>query len=295
MSECNDSGGGSSKAVPDREPETMPGTVSEKPPLLHALKAESLAYAYEAGRPLFKGVDAMVHSGEMVGLVGPNGSGKSTLLRVLCGLLKPHAGRVTLDGRSLASFASMERARVLAFLPQSVTPAFALNVFEVVCLGRYPHMGAFGALRPQDKDIAERCLRDTGVDDLRARDFLTLSGGERQRVLLASILAQEPNILLLDEPTSALDIHHQIEIFALLERLASEGYGVAVVTHDLNLAAQFCDRVLLLASTHELIASGKPESVFTEDLLSRAYGAPIRVHRNPVTGAPLIWAEKAGK
>jgi iron complex transport system ATP-binding protein len=159
-----------------------------------------------------------------------------------------------------------------------------------VCLGRYPHIGAFGALRPQDKQVAERCMRDTEVESLRPRDFMTLSGGERQRVLLASILAQEPNILLLDEPTSALDIHHQIEIFALLERLAGEGYGIAAVTHDLNLAAQFCDRVLLLATNHRLLASGKPESVFTEGLLSHAYGSTIGVDKHPVTGAPLIWA-----
>jgi iron complex transport system ATP-binding protein len=213
------------------------------------------------------------------------------LLRVLCGLLRPKAGRVTLDGKALASFSGLERARMVAFLPQSVNPAFALSVFEVVCLGRYPHVGALGALRPHDKEVAERCLRDTETEDLRARDFMTLSGGERQRVLLASILAQEPDILLLDEPTSALDIHHQIEIFSLLERLASEGYGIAVVTHDLNLAARFCDRVLLLASNRRMLASGQPAGVFTEQRLSEAYSAPIRVSAHPVTGAPLIWAE----
>ncbi|MCX5759027.1 MAG: heme ABC transporter ATP-binding protein, partial [Candidatus Hydrogenedentes bacterium] len=255
--------------------------------MTRTLTAESVACAYERERPVFTNVGVTVRSGELVGFAGPNGSGKSTLLRVLCGLLKPRAGRVTLDGRPLSSFKGRERARVIAFLPQAVNPAFALNVFEVVCLGRYPHLAGFGAMRPHDKDVAERCLRATETEELRARDFMTLSGGERQRVLLASILAQEPDLLLLDEPTSALDIHHQIEIFALLERLAHKGYGIAVVTHDLNLAARFCDRLVLLAKGRDVVASGAPEVVLTPALLSDAYGAAIRVATHPETGAPL--------
>lgn len=258
------------------------------------LEAQSVSFAYETGRPVFGGVNASVAAGEVVGLVGPNGSGKSTLLRVMCGLLRPGSGGVRLDGKLLGSYSGAERARRVAFLPQAVNPAFALSVFEVVCLGRYPHMGAFGALRPRDKEAAERCMRDTEVEHLRARNFLTLSGGERQRVLVASILAQEPNILLLDEPTSALDIHHQVEIFSLLDRLAharDDGYGILVVTHDLNLAGRFCDRILLLGLDQSMLASGAQDAVLTEDLLSRAYGAPIRVSRHPATRAPLVWAE----
>ena len=255
------------------------------------LRAESVAFAYDRGTPVFSDVSADVQSGELVGLVGPNGSGKSTLLRVLCGLLKPGGGRVSLDGRPLNTYSNLERARMLAFLPQAVNPAFALTVFEVVCLGRYPRVGALGTLRPGDKDVAERCLRHTATESLRSRDFMTLSGGERQRVLLASILAQEPDLLLLDEPTSALDIHHQIEIFALLERLAHDGYGVVVVTHDLNLAARFCHRVVLMTGEHGVLAAGDPAHVFTEATLSRAYGAPILVSQHPVTHTPLVWAE----
>jgi len=259
--------------------------------MMRTLTADSVAYAYDRERPVFTRVEVTVQSGELVGLVGPNGSGKSTLLRVLCGLLRPNAGYVTLDARALASFGGRERARVIAFLPQAVNPAFALNVFEVVCLGRYPHLEGFGAMRPRDKEVVERCLRATETEDLRGREFMTLSGGERQRVLLASILAQEPDLLLLDEPTSALDIHHQIEIFALLERLAHQGYGVAVVTHDLNLAARFCDRLVLLAKGRDIVAAGTPESVLTSKTLSDAYGASICVAEHPQTGAPLVWAE----
>ncbi|NIA15784.1 MAG: ATP-binding cassette domain-containing protein [Nitrospiraceae bacterium] len=259
--------------------------------MTHTLTAESVAYAYESASPVFSQVDAAVRAGEILGIVGPNGSGKSTLLRVMSGLLRPGSGRVTLDGRPLSAFSNVDRARTLAFLPQAVNPAFALSVFEVVCLGRYPHMGAFGALSAHDREVAERCMRHTEIEALETRDFLTLSGGERQRVLLASILAQEPDILLLDEPTAALDIHHQIELFALLARLAEDGYGFAVVTHDLNLAARFCDRLLLLTNWRETPISGTPAEVLTGPRLSEAYAAAIRVDRHPVTDAPLIWAE----
>ena len=257
------------------------------------LRAEGVAFAYETGNDVIAGISAAVSSGEVVGLVGPNGSGKSTLLRVLAGLLKPHAGRVLIDERPVSAFSSRARARIMGFLPQLVSPVFSLTVFEVVCLGRYPHLGALGALQPHDRSVAERCLRDAEMLALHDRDFMSLSGGERQRVLLASVLAQEPDLLLLDEPTSPLDIHHQVEIFALLKRLAGEGYGIGVVTHDLNLAARYCDLLCLLSHTATgLIAAGRPEDVLTESLLSQAYDAPIRVCRHPITGAPLISAEE---
>ncbi len=257
------------------------------------LRAERIAFAYEPGKSVLSGVSADIRSGEVSGLVGPNGSGKSTLLRVLCGLLRLQVGTVMIDDRPLASVSSRQRARIMGFLPQLVNPVFSLTTFEVVCLGRYPHLGALGTLQSHDRAVAERCLRDTETLDLRDRDFMALSGGERQRVLLASVLAQEPDLLLLDEPTSALDIHHQIEIFALLKRLALEGYGIGVVTHDLNLAARFCDQLILLShTTAGLVAAGPPEDVLTEALLSSAYDAPIRVCQHPLTGAPLITAEE---
>jgi ABC-type cobalamin/Fe3+-siderophores transport system ATPase subunit len=256
------------------------------------LEADAVTFAYEAGTTVLDGVSAAIRGGQITGIVGPNGSGKSTLLRVMCGLLKPAHGRVQINGTPLPSFSNLERARTIAFLPQAVDPAFALTVFEVVCLGRYPHVGVLGGLHQNDVAVAEQCLKDTETETLRNRDFMTLSGGERQRVLLASILAQEPRLLLLDEPTSALDLHHQIEIFALLHRLARDGYGVAVVTHDLNMAARFCDHLLLLSpSGGGLLASGVPEAVLTEPQLSEAYGASIRVCEHPITGSLLVTAQ----
>lgn len=261
--------------------------------MTHTLAAEAAAFAYTPEAPVLERVDAAVHSGEMLAIVGPNGAGKSTLLRVLCGLLRPTAGRVRLDERPLASVPAAERARRVAFLPQGINPTFALTVFEVVCLGRYPHVGALRGLQPNDRDVVLRCLRDTQCEALRDRDFTKLSGGERQRVLVAGILAQEPDILLLDEPTSALDLHHQVEIFVLLRRLAAEGYGVAVVTHDLNGAARFCDRLVLLSSSiHGVVDDGPPALVLTEETLSKVYDARVRVCPHPVTGTPLVTVQE---
>lgn len=259
--------------------------------MTHSLDARHVTFGYEPKALVLDGVDAVIRSGELTVLVGPNGSGKSTLLRILCGLLKPSSGQVLLDDKSLSSFSGRERARRIAFLPELVNPIFALSVFEVVCLGRYPHGGAWGTLQASDLQVALRCLEDTECEVLRERSFMTLSGGERQRVLLAGILAQEPDLLLLDEPTSALDLHHAIEIFSLLKRLSRNGYGIAVVTHDLNMGARFCDRLVLLSSARKgVLASGPPEEVLTEALLSEAYASPIRVCEHPITRTPLVTA-----
>jgi iron complex transport system ATP-binding protein len=257
------------------------------------LEARAVSFAYTPERPVLAEVDLAVRSGDVVGVIGPNGSGKSTLLRILCGFLRPNSGRVLLDDRPLRSFTGRERARLVGFLPQTVTPAFALTAFEVVLLGRYPRIGPLGAPSAADRDVALRCMRETETESLRDRDFGTLSGGERQRVLVASILAQEPDLLLLDEPTAALDIHHQAEIFALLRRLARNGYGVGVVTHDLNVAGQFCDRLALLSSRARIVAQGSIAEVLTADLLTNAYESPIVVTGHPITGTPLVCAEAA--
>ncbi len=260
--------------------------------MTRVLEAQAVFYAYEGAGDVLKEVSAEIRSGAITGIIGPNGSGKSTLLRLLAGLRTPRKGRVRLDGEALAAHSRRTRAQAIAFLPQAVNPAFSLTVFEVVCLGRYPRTGATGALRPADFDVARRCLADTRSEALAGRNFMSLSGGERQRVLLASILAQEPDLLLLDEPTAALDLHHEVEVFALLENLAHQGYGVGVVTHDLNLAAQYCQEILLLGQDHRVAASGPPAEVFEADRLSRAYGAPIRVGQHPFAPTPFVAAAK---
>jgi iron complex transport system ATP-binding protein len=255
------------------------------------LRAESLSFAYEAGAPVLNDISADFEPGGLHAILGPNGSGKSTLLRLLCGMLRPQSGRVLLDGRNIHDWRGKDRARRIGFLPQAIAPAFSLSVFEVVCLGRYPHTGALGSLQQHDIEVVRRCLRETQTEAFATRDFDSLSGGERQRVLLAGILAQEPDLLLLDEPTSALDIHHQAEVLSLLRRLSRNGYGIVLVTHDLNLAARFCDSCVLIGTQHSVVASGPPASVLSAAHLSAAYDAPIRVDRHPATGDLLVTAE----
>jgi iron complex transport system ATP-binding protein len=259
------------------------------------LAADHVSFAYDSDHPVLRDASIEIKPGDFTGIVGPNGSGKSTLLRLLGGLLKPSSGTVVFDGQDITRIGHRLRAQRVAFLPQSVQPTFSLTVFETVCLGRHPHLGALGALTSHDREVADRCLEAADCVDLRRREFMTLSGGERQRVLLASILAQEPALLLLDEPTSALDVHHQVEIFDLLRRLAEDGYGVCVVTHDLNLAARFCKSALLLSGdSPEPVSQGPPKNVFTADVLSKAYGAPIQVVDHPLEDAPLISASPRG-
>jgi iron complex transport system ATP-binding protein len=228
-------------------------------------------------------------TGEMLGIVGPNGCGKSTLLRLMAGTMQPESGRIELNKRRLSDYSRLELARELAFLPQSSSPAFEFTVYEVVALGRYPHAGPFGLLCERDRLAIEAALRETQTAHLAAagRYFSHLSDGEKQRVLVASILAQEPRIMLLDEPTASLDIHHTAEVFDLLNSLARKGIAVVVVTHDLNAAGQFCDTLALLKKG-AVVETGQPRHVLREDLLSDTYEAKVRVIENPLTDAPLV-------
>ncbi|MFO8006792.1 MAG: ABC transporter ATP-binding protein [Candidatus Brocadiia bacterium] len=251
------------------------------------LALDDCSFSYGPGGFALRGVSLSVHSGEVLGIVGPNGSGKSTLLRLMAGFLRPAAGRASLDGSDLRGIGRRELARQLAFLPQSPETAFRFRVGEVVAMGRYPYQGAFGFLSEEDSRAVERAMRETETEGLAPRIFSTLSGGEKQRALIAGILAQDPSVMLLDEPTGALDIHHQTEVLDLLWRLSRQGIAVALVTHDLNAAAQFCDRLALL-SDGELVRLGPAAEVLQEDLLSEVYGAPVRIIENPFTHAPLV-------
>ena len=190
-----------------------------------------------------------VDRGTIVGLLGPNGSGKTTLVRIMAGMLRPDSGRVSLDGASVSDMPRRDLARRVALVPQETHTTFDFSVIDMVLMGRYPHLGPFELERPADLEIARKALRATGTEALESRTFATLSGGEKQRVVIAAALAQASDILLLDEPTTALDVGYQFEIAALLKRLNAEhGTTMVVSTHDLNLAAALCERVVLLKS-----------------------------------------------
>ncbi|MCD6416041.1 MAG: heme ABC transporter ATP-binding protein [Planctomycetes bacterium] len=254
----------------------------------HLLEVQDCSFSYGSGEFGLEDVSLHVARGEVVGLVGPNGSGKSTLLRLMGGFLRPSSGELLLEGRAVRQMQRRELARRLAFLPQSPASAFSFTSRQVVAMGRFPYQGAFGFMRPEDARAVKLAMEETHTAYLAERSLATLSGGEKQRVLIAAILAQEPALMLLDEPTAALDIHHRVEVLALLRALAGKGIAVALVTHDLNAAARFCDRLVLL-SGGRAVRSGTAAEVMEAELLAQVYDAPVRVAQHPISGDPMIF------
>jgi iron complex transport system ATP-binding protein len=225
-----------------------------------------------------------VERGELVGILGPNGSGKTTLLKLLGGMHRPTIGAVTLDGRPLAEWSHRQIARRIAFVPQETQAPFDFSVLDIVLMGRFPHLGAFALEGPEDLAIARRALAATGTGQFEGRAFSTLSGGEKQRVVIAGALAQSTQLLLLDEPTASLDIGHQIEVQMLLQQLnANQGVTMLLSTHDLNLAAALCRRLVLLIDGR-VLASGPTEEVLTPPAVQELYGVEADIARHPATG-----------
>ncbi|MEB3329523.1 MAG: ABC transporter ATP-binding protein [Candidatus Sericytochromatia bacterium] len=259
-----------------------------------ALVAEGLACGH-GGQPVLSGVSAMLPAGAFVGLLGPNGVGKSTLLATLAGLLPPLAGAVWLGGEPLAGLTPRELARRRAYLPQHPPAELAWRVEEAVAIGRFPHQRGWGLVQgATDRAAVARALRAAGVEALAERRLATLSGGQRQRVHLARALAQEAPLLFLDEPTTHLDLTHQLAFYQVVRELATTaGLTVVAVLHDLNLAAQFCHRLLLLGSgpeggAGELLADGPPAAVLDPLLVARAFGQAVQVRHHPQTGLPYV-------
>lgn len=237
---------------------------------------------------VLRGIDLRLDPGEVVALIGPNGAGKSTLLRVASGVLRPSAGQVLLAGHELATMSPRQVGRQLAVVPQdSISPA-GMSVREMVGLGRTPHVRLMLGPGANDRAAVGHALRATGTIDLADRFVDELSGGERQRVLLARALAQEPRLLLLDEPTANLDLFHQVAMLDLVRRLARQtGVAAVAAVHDLQLAALYCDRVLLL-HRGAIVSQGAPESVLTAPLLLSAFGQPVALSAHPTHGVPLV-------
>jgi iron complex transport system ATP-binding protein len=250
------------------------------------IAAEHVSFGY--GRPLIVDVSLEVARGEVFGILGANGAGKSTLARLLLGLVAPAAGRVTIDGRALASLPPRERARLVAAVLQDEPLEFPFTALEVVLMGRRARLGPFGFEADADLAAADAAMRDTGVVELAARPMSELSGGERRRVLIARALAQETPALVLDEPAAALDVRHQLELFDLLDARKRAGAAVVVVVHDLNLAAQWCDRVALLGAGTPAIV-GPVDEVLTEARLRAAFGVEVAVGAHPTTGARVLF------
>jgi iron complex transport system ATP-binding protein len=251
------------------------------------IRAEDVWAGY-GSLPVLKGIRLSISRGEFVGLLGPNGSGKSTLLRVLSGVLKPQKGQVWLGGQPLSHLRAQEIARKLAFVPQREDVAFGFTAWEVVLLGRAPYIGWWGKERQEDIQATRRAMERTDSLFLAERTFGALSGGERQRVVLARGLAQETSLLFLDEPLTHLDVAHQVGTLSLLRQLNREaGLTVLAALHDINLASEFCDRLMVLRQG-QLVADGTPSEVITPSLLARVFGLDAWVRINPATGRPHV-------
>jgi len=257
---------------------------------LALLAVEGLGVTYRRGARVIealRGVSLSVSAGEVVGLVGPNGSGKTTLIRAATGGV-PAGGRITLMGDDAGSLRAAERARRVAVVPQNPLLPEAFTALEVVLMGRTPHLGFLQGESERDIFAARRAMEATDTWEFADRLLGDLSGGERQRVVLARALAQETPLLLLDEPTAHLDIGHQGAVLALVRELCrGEGKGALAVLHDLTLAAQYCDRVVLLRNG-EVVADGGPAAVLTEPLLQAVYGTGVSVFPHPYTGLPVV-------
>jgi iron complex transport system ATP-binding protein len=251
------------------------------------LTLRGVGFRYD-GRWTLKGIDLDIHKGEILGILGPNGSGKSTLLRLMDGLLAPQEGEVRFRGRPLASRKRKGLAKEVSFVAQENTFRFAFSVLEVVLMGRAPHLGRLQFEGKKDIDTALHSLETMNALDLAERSIHELSGGEKQRVLIARALAQEPQLLLLDEPTSFLDIKFKREIFELLSSLnRKDGLTIAVVSHDIDMAAHYCQRLMMLKGGC-LFATGTPEATITAPNVESVFDCPVLIDNNPATGSPRV-------
>lgn len=241
------------------------------------------------GTAVVRSVTLAAAAGEFVGVVGPNGSGKSTLLRCLYRALSPAAGRVLVDRRDVSAISMRENARQVAALTQDSSAPFDFTAAEVVATGRLPHTALLRGTRRRDLEICAAAMATADIGHLAARGFLSLSGGERQRVLIARALAQQPRVLVLDEPTNHLDVHHQYSVLS-----AARGLGITVIAalHDLNLAAQHCDRIFVLHAGR-LVCAGRPHEVITTEVLTRWFSIGGHIVTHPRLGVPqIIFDEK---
>lgn len=247
-----------------------------------------LAFGYTPESPVIRGLDLEVGPGEFVAVIGPNGAGKSTLLKLMAGLLDGFRGEIELDGRSIGAYPNTELARKVAFVPQETHVVFPFTAAEIVRMGRLPFRTGFFFDASADADYVARAMERTETVDLRAKVFSDMSGGERQRVVLASALAQAPEVLLLDEPTVYLDIRHQLEFFRILTELHErEGTTVVAVTHDINLAARYAERMVVLAEG-SVAADGRAADVLEPGVLHDVFGIRATIVEGPHGGRIVV-------
>jgi len=257
------------------------------------IEADSIFFRYHQDWVL-QDVSFQLRKGEFVGVIGPNGSGKTTLLKILYRLLSPHQGEVFFDRLSLKKMSRREIAKKIAVVAQETYLAFPFRAIEIVLMGRSPYLGHLMFESPKDLEIAKKAMERTETLPISERPIDELSGGERKRVYIARALAQESEVILLDEPTSNLDIHHQVEFLDLVLSLNREkGLTILMASHDLNLASEYCDRLIFLQDG-KIYKMGSPDEVMTRENIEEVYGCKVWVDRNPVSGMPRVSLSRKG-
>ncbi|MBU0683647.1 MAG: ABC transporter ATP-binding protein [Candidatus Omnitrophota bacterium] len=254
----------------------------------NVLEIRNLFCSYGARR-VIDGISFAVEKGEFLGIIGPNGVGKTTLFRAISGLLKSVDGKILFREKNVSEISPRDFASEVAVIPQNLEVPFDFTVEEFVLMGRFSRIGRFESLKKRDYAVLDEVLCLTDTSSLRGRKISELSGGEKQRVIIAQGFAQEPSLLLLDEPTSALDIGHKVRILDLVKRLKKkQALTVVAVFHDLNLAAGYCDRLILLRQG-KVFASGAPEEVLTYQNIEEVYKTLVVVKENPISGNPCVF------
>lgn len=244
-------------------------------------------------KDILKDISFCVLPCEMVGLIGPNGCGKSTILRALTHIIRPHSGKILLNDREIITIPRQELARMIGVVPQMPLLPSAFTAFEVVLMGRNPHLGFFEHEGQKEMDIAWQAMQQTGTSGLARRMVGELSGGEIQSILIARVLAQETGAILLDEPTSNLDIGRQVDVLSFIKKICHEkNVAVLAALHDLNLAAQYCDRLILI-NNGAIHAQGIPAEVITAENIKEVYGAENCVYSHPANGLPAVLVSTA--
>lgn len=252
-----------------------------------AIDVKNLNYDY-GDFPALKNLTFSVTTGDFFIIIGPNGSGKTTLMKVMAGLLKSQVDELEILNRPMDHYSRKALAQTIAFVPQMIPVDFPFTVTEIVLMGRSPYLGMLGLEQEKDLRIATQALSFTGVEHLAHRKLDQLSGGEQQRVFVAKAICQEPEIILLDEPTASLDLAHQVRLMDLMEKLKNErGITVVMVSHDVNLAAMYGDRLLLL-NKGEMVRLGNPGEVLTFQTLEQVYGCTLLVDESPLGKTPRV-------
>ncbi|MFA5165505.1 MAG: ABC transporter ATP-binding protein [Candidatus Omnitrophota bacterium] len=251
-----------------------------------ALEVKNIVSGY-AGKTVVKDISFDAAEGEFIGIIGPNGAGKSTLMRTISRVLRPESGSISIGSRDIFSMPQKEFARSVAFVSSDPAVVFPFTALEVVMMGRFPYIKMFGSESKEDMEAVERAVEATDCAGVISRPIDRLSAGERQRVLIAKALAQEPRLMLLDEPTSHLDISHQVQVLDILKGLSGRKITVIAVLHDLNLAAEYCDRLVLI-DKGLVRSSGTPKQVLDYNVIEEVYRTVVVVRENPVSGKPYV-------